>query len=175
MLVSIGMPVRNGADHLEAAVRSVLAQDHAEIEVVISDNASTDDTEELCRLLAKEDSRIVYHRQPRDLHVVGNFEEVLRRARGEFFRWMGDDDRLEPNYVSRALVPLLADERLILVTTEVTYTWLDGTVHEPRYHGTGLLSDDPVDRLEELCDVWLAQHLRLDPLYGLMRRERVAA
>ncbi|MGW2154821.1 glycosyltransferase family 2 protein [Nonomuraea sp. NPDC001699] len=175
MLVSIGMPVRNGADHLEAAVRSVLAQEHAEIEVVISDNASTDDTEELCRLLAKEDSRIVYHRQERDLHVVDNFEEVLRRSRGRFFRWMGDDDRLEPTYVSRALEPFQDDERLILVTTEVTYTWLDGTVHEPRYLGTGLLSDDPVDRLEELCEVWAAQHLRLDPLYGLMRRERVAA
>ncbi|MEV4805810.1 glycosyltransferase family 2 protein [Nonomuraea sp. NPDC049421] len=175
MLVSIGIPVRNGADRLETAVRSALAQDHADIEVVISDNASTDGTEELCRELARQDERISYHRQPRDLHVVGNFVEVLRRARGEYFRWMGDDDLLEPSYVSQALRQFLADERLILVTTDMTYTRADGTVHRPRYRGTRMLSDDPVDRLDELWDVVTTQHHGLDPLYGLMRRERVAA
>ncbi|WP_345394511.1 glycosyltransferase family 2 protein [Nonomuraea salmonea] len=175
MLVSIGIPVRNGADRLETAVRSALAQDHADIEVVISDNASTDGTEELCRELARQDERISYHRQPRDLHVVGNFVEVLRRARGAYFRWMGDDDLLEPSYVSKALRPFLADERLILVTTDMTYTRADGSVHRPRYRGTRMLSDDPVDRLDELWDVVTTQHHGLDPLYGLMRRERVAA
>ncbi|WP_327586240.1 glycosyltransferase [Nonomuraea sp. NBC_00507] len=175
MLVSIGIPVRNGADRLETAVRSALAQDHTELEVVISDNASTDDTEELCRELARQDNRIAYYRQPHDLHVIGNFVEVLRRARGEFFRWMGDDDLLEPGYVSRTLEPFLADERLILVTSDVTYTGADGTVHQPRYRGTRMLSDDPIDRLDELWDVVTTEHHGLDPLYGLMRRERVAA
>lgn len=175
MLVSIGIPVRNGADRLEAAVRSALAQDHEQIEVVISDNASTDSTEELCRELARQDSRIAYYRQPRNLRVVGNFVEVLRRARGEFFRWMGDDDVIEPNYVSRALAPFQADERLILVTTDMSYTGPDGTMHRPQYRGTGMLSDDPIDRLDELWDVVTTQHHGLDPLYGLMRRERVAA
>jgi hypothetical protein len=175
MLVSIGIPVRNGGDRVETAVRSALAQDHAELEVVISDNASTDDTEERCRELAAQDSRISYYRQPRDLHVIGNFVEVLRRARGEFFRWMGDDDLLEPDYVSRTLEPFLHDERLILVTSDVTYTGQDGTVHEPRYRGSRMLSDDPVDRLDELWDVVTTEHHGLDPLYGLMRRERVAA
>ncbi|MET7334809.1 glycosyltransferase family 2 protein [Nonomuraea sp. NPDC005650] len=175
MLVSIGIPVRNGADRLEAAVRSALAQDHAEIEVVISDNASTDGTEELCREFVRQDSRISYYRQPRDLHVIGNFVEVLRRARGEFFRWMGDDDLLEPDYVSRTLEPFLADERLILVTSDISYTGADGTVHQPSYRGTQMLSDDPIDRLDELWDVVTTQHHGLDPLYGLMRRARVAA
>lgn len=175
MLVSIGIPVRNGADLLEKAVRSALAQDHADLEVVISDNASTDGTQELCRELARQDSRIVYHRQPRGVHVVANFEEALRRARGEFFRWMGDDDLLEPTYVSRTLEPFLADERLILVTSDMTYTGADGTQHRPRYRGTGLLSDDPVDRLDELCDLNTNVHLGLDPLYGLLRRDWVAA
>jgi hypothetical protein len=175
MLVSIGIPVRNGADRLETAVRSVLAQDHADIEVVISDNASTDGTQELCRELARQDGRISYYRQHRDLRVIGNFVEVLNRSRGELFRWLGDDDLLEPDYVSRTMQPFLADERLILVTSDTTYTTADGSVHQPRYRGTGMLSDDPVDRLDELWDVVTTEHHGLDPLYGLMRRERVAA
>ncbi|MEU8275509.1 glycosyltransferase family 2 protein [Microbispora bryophytorum] len=172
-LVSIGIPVRNGADRLEEAVRSVLAQDHERLEVVISDNASTDGTEELCRRLAREDPRVVYHRQPRNIGIVGNFTEALRLARGEFFRWMGDDDRLEPHCVSRSLEPLLTDERLILVTSDTAYTSPDGSVHRPAYQGAGMLSDDPVDRLEELWDAVTTEHMRLDPLYGVMRRAAV--
>ncbi|ETK34327.1 glycosyltransferase family 2 protein [Microbispora sp. ATCC PTA-5024] len=174
-LVSIGMPVRNGADRMEPAVRSVLAQDHERLELVISDNASTDGTEEFCRALAREDGRVVYHRQPRNVGVVGNFVEVLRRSRGEFFRWMGDDDLLEPQCVSRSLEPFLTDGRLILVTTDMTYTEPDGSVHKPSYEGAGMLSDDPVDRLTELWEAVTTEHMRLDPLYGMMRREAVAA
>ncbi|MFI6321260.1 glycosyltransferase family 2 protein [Nonomuraea sp. NPDC050556] len=175
MLVSIGIPVRNGADRLEAAVRSVLAQDHADIEVVISDNDSTDDTEEVCRELARQDSRIAYYRQSRNLQVIGNFVEVLNRSRGEYFRWLGDDDILEPTYVSRSVEPFLDDDRLILVTSDMTYTAGDGSIHQPQYRGKGMLSDDPVDRLDELWDVVTTEHHGLDPLYGLMRRDRVAA
>ncbi|MFF4774463.1 glycosyltransferase family 2 protein [Microtetraspora fusca] len=173
-LVSVGLPVRNGAGQLEAAVRSVLAQDHERLELVISDNASTDGTEELCRALAREDDRIVYHRQPRDVGVIGNFTTALRLARGEFFRWIGDDDRLEPRYVSGALGPFAADDRLILVTTGMSYTDVDGSVLRPSYRGTGMLSDDPVDRLTELWETVTTQHHGLDPLYGMMRRAAVA-
>ncbi|GIH62492.1 glycosyltransferase family 2 protein [Microbispora siamensis] len=172
-LVSIGIPVRNGADGLEKAVRSVLAQDHERLEVVISDNASTDGTEELCRRLAREDPRIVYHRQPRNLGILGNFVEVQRLARGEFFRWMGDDDHLEPHCVSRSLEPLLADDRLILVTSDMAYTNPDGSAHRPAYRGTGMLSGDPVERLAELWAAATTEHLLLDPLYGMMRRAAV--
>jgi hypothetical protein len=174
-LVSIGIPVRNGADRMEAAVRSVLAQDHERLELVISDNASTDGTEEVCRELAREDRRIVYHRQRQNVGVIGNFVGVLRRSRGEFFRWMGDDDLLEPHYISRSLEPFLADRRLILVTSDMIYTEPDGTVHKPSYRGAGMLSDDPIDRLDELWDVLTTEHHGLDPLYGLMRRAEVAA
>ena len=61
-LVSVGLPVRNGADRIGEVVRSVLAQDYDHIELVICDNASTDHTEDVCRDLVRADSRIVYHR-----------------------------------------------------------------------------------------------------------------
>ncbi|MBO3746973.1 glycosyltransferase family 2 protein [Streptosporangiaceae bacterium NEAU-GS5] len=173
VLVSIGLPVRNGAGRMAEAVRSILGQDHPNLELVISDNASTDDTEEVCRELARQDGRVVYHRQPRNVGVVGNFVEVLKRSRGEFFRWTGDDDLLEPDCVSQALEPYRHDDRLIIVTAETSYTAQDGSVHQPSYAGTGMLSDDPVDRLTELWETVTTEHHGLDPLYGLMRRAAI--
>lgn len=174
-LVSIGLPVRNGAARLEGVIRSVLAQDHENIEVVICDNASTDGTEELCRTMARSDGRIVYHRHPRDIGLLGNFMYAGRRARGEFFRWVGDDDRLEPHCVSRSLRAFAEDERLILVTTQLSYTDPDGTVRTGVYEGTGLRSDDPVERFAEMLRMLNESHLLIDPLYGLMRRAPVMA
>src|SRR5438046_1239310 len=115
-LVSIGLPVYNGGQRIEEVVWSVLAQDHARIELVISDNASTDDTEDVCRALVRADSRVVYHRQPRNVGLLNNFVTAIRVANGTFFRWIGDDDWMAPDYVSRCLETFAEDERRVLVT-----------------------------------------------------------
>ncbi|GAA4953086.1 glycosyltransferase involved in cell wall biosynthesis [Nonomuraea thailandensis] len=169
-LVSIALPVRNGAGRLEAVVRSVLAQDHPRIELVISDNASTDGTEELCRDLAAADPRIVYHRHPQNVGLLGNFMHAARISKGAYVRWIGDDDRLEPDCVSAALAVFAADERLILVTNQVSYTGPDGEVTVP-YTGTRLGSDDPVERFAEMLRLLNESPYLIDPLYGLLRRE----
>jgi glycosyltransferase involved in cell wall biosynthesis len=169
-LVSIGLPVRNAGADVVNVVRSVLAQEHERIELVISDNASTDETEEVCRELARSDRRIAYHRQPENVGLLNNFVQVANLARGDFFRWIGDDDRLEPAYVSRCLAAFSADPRLILVTTQIAYTGDDGRVETARYDGTGLGSDDPVERLAELLRLLNESYLLIDPLYGLFRR-----
>ena len=81
-LVSVGLPVRNAEDRVATAIRSVLEQDHADLELVVSDNASTDGTEDVCRELARSDPRVRYVRQPLDLGILGNFRATLgsRRA-----------------------------------------------------------------------------------------------
>ena len=173
-LVSIGLPVRNAGPDVAAVVRSVLAQDHERIELVISDNASTDDTQDVCRELAQADDRISYHRQAENIGLLNDFREAMRLGRGEFFRWIGDDDELEPMYVSRCL-DVLADPRLILVTTGIAYTSPDRKGESAVYHGTALGSDDPVVRLREMLRLLGRSHLLMDPLYGLMRRDRVIA
>jgi glycosyltransferase involved in cell wall biosynthesis len=169
-LVSIGLPVRNAGVRLEGVVGSVLGQDHGNVELVISDNASTDATEQVCRDLAATDPRITYHRQPENLGLLNNFLTVIRLARGAYFRWIGDDDRLEPAYVSRCLRLIPADPRLVLVTSQVTYTGPDGEVSTAVYRGTALGSDDPVDRFCEMLRLLNEEHTLIDPLYGLVRR-----
>ncbi|MEV0144994.1 MULTISPECIES: glycosyltransferase family 2 protein [unclassified Nonomuraea] len=174
-LVSVGLPVHNGAARVEKAITSVLAQDHRAIELVICDNASTDRTEEVCRDWAATDPRIVYHRQPENIGQLRNFSDAIRRSRGEFYRWAGDDNWLAPNYVSRCLEVFARDERLLLVTTQQAYTGPDGTTRTAPYTGTGYLSDDPVDRFAESLRMLNEDPFAMDPLYALMRRTRVMA
>ncbi|MFI6502177.1 glycosyltransferase family 2 protein [Nonomuraea typhae] len=170
MTVSIGLPVYNGAAHLAETVRSILAQDHADIQLVICDNASTDGTEEICRAAAAGDSRVLYHRQPRNLGTIPNFMKALELSTGTYFRWIGDDDRIEPHYVSRVLQEFERDPRLIMVTHQTSYT-TDGVTTTDRYEGTELGSDDPVVRFTELLRLLTQSYTIIDPLYGLMRRD----
>jgi glycosyltransferase involved in cell wall biosynthesis len=172
-LVSVGLPVRNGSDRIERVVKSVLNQDHENLQLVICDNASTDDTEELCRDFAAQDSRIIYHRHPINVGLLNNFISSMRLATGTFFRWVGDDDWLEPNCVSRGLEAFGADDRLILVTSQVHYIGTDGLLQTAAYDGTALGSDDPVTRFCEMLRLLNESYLLIDPLYGLFRRETV--
>jgi hypothetical protein len=172
-LVSVGLPVRNGADRIERVVKSVLNQDHGNLELVICDNASTDETEELCRGFAAQDSRIVYHRHPINVGLLNNFIGAMRLATGTFFRWVGDDDWLEPNCVSRGLGAFGADDRLILVTNQTHYIGPDGLIQTAAYNGSALGSDDPVTRFCEMLRLLNESYLLIDPLYGLFRRQAV--
>lgn len=174
-LVSIGLPVRNAGKRVVDVVTSVLAQDHPHLELVISDNASTDDTEEVCRELARSDSRIAYHRQAENIGLLNNFRYAIGAAHGTYFRWIGDDDRLEPTFVSRCLRAFADDPRLILVTTGMAYAGPDGMTHSASYDGTGLGSDNPVVRLTEILRLLNESHLLIDPLYGMVKRAPVAA
>jgi glycosyltransferase involved in cell wall biosynthesis len=170
-LVSVGLPVRNGVNRIERVVSSVLDQDHENLELVICDNASTDETEELCRDLAAHDSRIVYHRNSVNVGLLNNFIGTMWLAAGTFFRWVGDDDWLAPNCISRGLTAFEADDRLILVTNQVDYIGPGGLTQTAVYDGTALGSDDPVTRFTEMLRLLTQSHLMLDPLYGLLRRE----
>ncbi|MFG2036669.1 glycosyltransferase family 2 protein [Dactylosporangium sp. NPDC048998] len=175
VLVSVCLPVRNGASRLLTVAQSVLAQDHENLELIISDNASTDDTEEVCRALAAEDSRVVYHRNPENIGLMNNFISAMHHARGTFFRWVGDDDWLEPNCISRCLEVYATDERLVLVTTGAQFIGEDDEITATReYDGARLLSDDPIERLTEMLRLLNSSFLLIDPLYGLARREAIA-
>jgi glycosyltransferase involved in cell wall biosynthesis len=102
-LVSVGVPTYDRARSLERTLRSVLEQDHERLEVLVSDNASTDGTEELCRGLAAADDRLRYVRHPVNRGPTDNFNAVLAGARGEYRMWLGDDDWLDPDYVARCV------------------------------------------------------------------------
>jgi glycosyltransferase involved in cell wall biosynthesis len=101
--VSIGMPVYNGEKYICEALDSLLNQSHADFELIISDNASTDATEEICRKYAAKDLRIRYIRQSENRGILANFQFVLDEARGEYFMWAAADDAWDVNWIDELL------------------------------------------------------------------------
>src|SRR5487761_1211749 len=103
--VSIGIPTINRSSLALRAIRSALAQTYSDVEVIVSDDASTDDT--VARGQEIHDPRLVLVRQKERLGLVGNFDFCLRHATGEFFLLLGDDDVLLPTAIERLCEPFL--------------------------------------------------------------------
>jgi glycosyltransferase involved in cell wall biosynthesis len=107
--VSIGVPVYNGERYLEAALRSLVEQTFDDFELIICDNASTDQTADICRDIAAVDSRVRYYRNPKNIGANPNFNRTLELATGEYFRWAAYDDLCEPAYLERCVAALESD------------------------------------------------------------------
>src|SRR5215510_7616262 len=90
--LSIGLAVYNGENYLAESLDALLGQSYDDFELIISDNASTDGTAGICRRYEKQDSRIRYVRQPRNIGLIPNHSFVIRQARGKLFKMGAHDD-----------------------------------------------------------------------------------
>ena len=90
--LSVGLPVYNGENYLAESLEALLGQTYENFELIISDNASTDGTADICHRYEKQDSRIRYVRQPRNVGCAPNHNYVVQQARGELFKWASHDD-----------------------------------------------------------------------------------
>lgn len=127
-LVSIGLPVYNGDRYLETSARSLLAQTYRNIELIICDNASNDDTEAICRRLAGEDLRVRYYRNGTNIGGAKNHNLTFEFARGEYFRWAAHDDIAHPELIERCIAVLEADRGVVVCHTSFEHIDADGTV-----------------------------------------------
>jgi glycosyltransferase involved in cell wall biosynthesis len=112
-LVSIGLPVFNGENFLRRALDSLLAQSFVNFELIISDNASTDKTREICEEYAVRDARIRYICQASNLGGLENFNFVLREAHSKFFMWAAVDDQWDPEFIQSLLTGLENDQTAV--------------------------------------------------------------
>ena len=112
--VSIGLPVHNGAAFLAEAIESIPAQTFTDFELVISDNASTDRTPEICRSYTAADGRIRYYRQEANIGAARNYNVVFQRSSGKYFKWAAHDDLIRPTYLARCVAALEADPEAVL-------------------------------------------------------------
>jgi glycosyltransferase involved in cell wall biosynthesis len=113
-LVSIGMPVFNSGHHIREALESVLAQDYHNLEVIISDNASTDQTQEICLEYAAKDERIHYHRNECNMGMSWNMNNVLKLSKGKYFKWAGSHDFIAPSFITECVEVLDANDNIVL-------------------------------------------------------------
>jgi len=117
--VSIGMPVFNGGDTIAKALDSLLSQTFADFELLISDNASTDNTDEICKRYAQKDKRIIYVRQPENMGIGYNFLYVLKQSRGKYFMWAPVDDIWAPDFIMENLQSFKLDNTIIASMSKV--------------------------------------------------------
>jgi glycosyltransferase involved in cell wall biosynthesis len=164
--VSIGLPVYNGMPDLANAVASLLAQHDADIEVVISDNASEDGTEAFCRQIAESDLRVRYYRNEVNQGAAHNFQRVLDLSSAPFFAWAAHDDVYSPQFASRCLEVLLARPDAAFCAPARRRVDEEGALISIRYEPAELGSPDLATRLRS--HLWRRGWLTI---YGLWRRE----
>jgi GT2 family glycosyltransferase len=123
---SIVIPTYRRPGLLRRAVRSALAQTHADLEVWVYDNASGDETEAVVAELAAAEPRLHYHRHERNLGSFGNFRYAIERVQTDFFSILADDDLLLPDFHRLALEPFAAAPELVLVGLDCIYSDTEG-------------------------------------------------
>lgn len=129
-LVSIGIPVYNGQRFLRRAIDSLLFQDYKNIEVIISDNASTDKTFQICKEYAERDARILLNRNANNIGAINNFRLVLEKAKGKYFMWAAADDYWHPEFVSSLLKELDAHPESGVAMCAFERIWDDASVFD---------------------------------------------
>jgi glycosyltransferase involved in cell wall biosynthesis len=161
------MPVFNGEKYLDGALKALLHQTFTDFELVISDNASTDLTERICREAAERDSRIRYIRQEVNIGAVSNFNYVLQQARGSYFLWAAVDDLWSPNYLET--LHRFLDSAPEYVTAQAECQVIDscGSPVEP------IEVNRAIEDTRLWSRVWLMARQRASPMsfYGLHRRQ----
>jgi glycosyltransferase involved in cell wall biosynthesis len=120
-LVSVGIPTFNRAAKLARAAESVLAQTHRHLELVISDNASCDDTESLCRAISERDTRVRYLRSEVNRGPTANFNTLFGELRGDYVMLLSDDDWLDNDYLAVCLEELTRRSGFVLVCGKARY------------------------------------------------------
>lgn len=165
--MTVGVPTYNRAASLQRALESVLRQSERNLEVIVFDDASTDETPQIVAELAARDGRVRYVRQEVNHGLTANFNAVFRAARGRYVMVLADDDWIEDDYVARCRAALDADSRLALVCGSAVYHKPDGRTFAGR--DIDLLDPDPSRRVRR----YFATVTDNVCIYGLIRRSLI--
>jgi glycosyltransferase involved in cell wall biosynthesis len=143
------MPVYNGDNFMEQTLDSILSQTYKDFELVISDNASTDKTETICKSYADKDKRIRYSRNIKNLGGAKNYNRVFELSRGEYFKWATHDDIILPTFLERCVEVLDRDPSIILCYSKMLYIDKDGQFIKDYWHRPNYGSAQPSERFHD--------------------------
>jgi hypothetical protein len=167
-LVSVGLPVYNGEKYLRYALDSLLTQDFDDFEVIISDNASTDETSEICRAYAAKDRRIQYYRNASNIGSGPNYVRVFELARGQLFKWLAYDDVCYPRFLSCCCSLMQsAPADVVMVYPRCEFIGAEGEVLPSASDCIASQAKQPYRRLARV----LRRVSRGGPITGLIRAE----
>ncbi len=170
-LVSVGIPTYNRPKGLQATLKCMTEQSHRHLEILVSDNNSTDPAvESVLKDFEAADQRVSVVRQPVNMGPFANFRCLIDKARGGFFMWAADDDRWDSDYIA-TLVDVLQSEpsTTVAAATEACYFLDDGTQCDFFPEGSAFYefaSDSPEARVEHML-----RYVYGNLLYGMFRLE----
>lgn len=148
-LVTIGLPVYNSETYLRQSLESLLAQTYTNFVLIISDNASTDGTADICQSYARDDSRIKYSRNAENIGLPRNFNKIANLTETKYLKWSTSDDYWEPTFVAKAVAVMEHDPSIIVCYPKTTLIDNDGENPRPYEDNLHLMQDDPAERFRE--------------------------
>ena len=163
--VSIGMPVYNGEPFLEDTLDSLLVQTFKDFELIISDNASTDGTQDICRTYASRDSRIHYFRNEVNLGAAKNYNRVFELSSGKYFKWAAADDPCSHDLLAKCVAILDRRPEVILCYPKTSIIDDHGSVIRQYDDGLALCFPTARERFRRaICRIG-----ECNAVFGLMR------
>lgn len=167
--VSVGIPVFNGENYLEEAIDCHLSQTFDDFELLISDNGSTDRTEEICRDFAASDPRVRYDRLPENRGAAANYNRLVHAARAPWFRWASHDDLAHATLLERLITHAESAPDAVLTYAKTVLVDADGTEIRKRDDNLDLRQSTPHERLSGFARGWGM----CNPVFGLIDKRRL--
>ena len=164
--LSIGLPVYNGEKYLAESIDALLGQTYEDFELIISDNASTDETAGICRSYIKQDSRIRYIYQPRNIGAAPNHNILLREASGELFKWAAADDIYAPDLLKCCVEALDEYPDIVLAHSWTALIDSSGKVTEEIEYPLATASTSAPERFRSML-----YEKAGDDIYGVIRTD----
>jgi glycosyltransferase involved in cell wall biosynthesis len=170
--VCIGIPVYNGQRYLAQAIESILSQTFEDLEIIISDNASTDQTGQICRDFAARDKRIKYERLTSNIGAILNYARTYKRSSGQYFKWAAHDDLCEPTFIEKCVEALDADPSAVMAYPKAKF--IDSAGNFIKDYNVKLPTDSNIPSVRFRA-IATADHRTTNNLeiFGLMRRSAV--
>jgi glycosyltransferase involved in cell wall biosynthesis len=165
-VLTVGVPVYNGAATLQRALDSLASASPERVRIVISDNASTDATESICRAFAEGRSHVTYIRQSVNRGATVNFLVVFEQSESPFFMWLAADDWLEEGFLDAAVAFLEEHPEHVLVTAASAYYGEKTGAYELTTSAGSFEEDSPSARVLS----YIAQLTDNSEFYGVYRR-----
>ena len=168
-LVSVGLPVHNGENYIVGAIESILNQTYRNIELIISDNASTDNTGGICQKYTLIDNRVKYYRLNDNCGAMVNHNRVLDLAKGKYFQWICHDDECEQTYIQKCVGILEENEQIICCFSVIKF--IDGKDNVLRLskNELSIFDDSRLERMKKFVDLQKASVDIFCAMYGLFR------
>ncbi len=165
--ITVGLPVYNGEKYLASSIDSIISQTFQNFELVITDNASTDNTGSICKKYAQIDSRVKYHRNEKNLGASANHNLTVSLAKGKYFVWGSYDDIRHPEYLEKCHAYLTNNPSSSACHSLTRY--IDGEGKETSREEVilDISSEDPVKRFSEM----IRMDHKVEMILALMRTE----